>query len=170
MYLFVFGQGHVRRCLPNSTMHLSDEIRWKIIHWRLNLEKSAIDIAELAGCSVRTVWEVLRIHRMYADIHSPYARRRGRERMLDTNAKNFIAALVEANPAIYLDEIQSRLESVHGISPSIATISRTMHQLDLNNKRISPESAERDEMLRATWQAAMVTFRWIISCGSMSQV
>ncbi|KIK78001.1 hypothetical protein PAXRUDRAFT_87892, partial [Paxillus rubicundulus Ve08.2h10] len=56
----------------------------------------------------------------------------------------FISSILDANPTLYLDEIQNRL----------------------SHKQLSKTASERNELLRATWQAEygdipMECFVWI---------
>ncbi|KAF8060151.1 hypothetical protein FPV67DRAFT_1362220, partial [Lyophyllum atratum] len=67
---------------------------------------------------------------------------------------NFILSILDANPALYLDEIQSRLSDDRNTDVSIATLCRAIRSLALTRKRISKHALERNELLRATWQAA----------------
>ncbi|KAI9059852.1 hypothetical protein FKP32DRAFT_1527376, partial [Trametes sanguinea] len=60
---------------------------------------------------------------------------------------------LQANPTLYLDELQTQLSEARGVDVSIATISRTLHRIALTHKTVSKSSAERNELLRATWQA-----------------
>ncbi|KAF9014936.1 hypothetical protein BDQ17DRAFT_1229868, partial [Cyathus striatus] len=68
-------------------------------------------------------YTVLRLHHEFGQVSNPYARKQGRSRALDTSDMNYLASLISANPAIYLDELQERLETVHNIEVSIAPIS-----------------------------------------------
>ena len=43
----------------------------------------------------------------------------------------YLHALLEANPALYLDELQIHLPSIQSINPLIATISRILTQYEL---------------------------------------
>jgi hypothetical protein len=72
---------------------------------------------------------------------------------LGTTDINYIHSLLLANPALYLNELQEQLLAVHDADVSITTISRTLRNLSLSHKSISKTAAERNELLRATWQA-----------------
>ncbi|RDX56592.1 hypothetical protein OH76DRAFT_1324188, partial [Lentinus brumalis] len=60
---------------------------------------------------------------------------------------------VNENPVVFLDEIQAELEESRGIHVSLATLSRTLHQLSITNKKVSKAALERNQLLRATWLA-----------------
>jgi len=164
VYLFVYL--YLLLVARVNMPHLSTELRELIVVWRHEQDKSVLQIAELADCSSSTVYEVLRLHREYGTASNPNAHARGRPRVLDTAAKDYIASLLEANPVLYLDEIQERLYEAQDIHASIATISRAVRQLGISHKSVSTEAAERNEILRATWKAAhgdipMEYFVWL---------
>ncbi|EDR06648.1 uncharacterized protein LACBIDRAFT_328511 [Laccaria bicolor S238N-H82] len=79
---------------------------------------------------------------------------------------NYIISLLDANPALYLDELQDLLEENHGIKVSLSTLSRTLRHTALTHKRVAHAAVERNKLLRATWQAAngefpMEYFVWL---------
>lgn len=134
--------------------HLSQQLRERIVYWRHELHKPIEEVVELARCSERTVYEVLRLHRLHGTVTNPFAQQRARPRVLTVEDKNFLASLLAANPALYLDELQSQLYERRGVDTCLATISRAIRQLNITHKSISPEALERNELLRAIWQGA----------------
>ncbi len=70
----------------------------------------------------------------------------------------FIQTLIDANPSLYLDEIQQRLYDIREVNISISTISRALTHLDLSWKTISKVAVERDEEVRAIWEGMVVSF------------
>lgn len=66
---------------------------------------------------------------------------------------DYLASLVSARPAIFLDEIQEELIIHLDLDASLSTISRALVSIAVTRKGISKEAAERDELLRAIWQA-----------------
>ena len=133
---------------------ISDDLRRRIIAWREDgLPIKAI--AELAGCKDRVVYKILATHRDTGGVrYAPSFLPRGRPRTLDNHDIDYISGLLAANPTLYLNKIQEKLESTHGVDVSIATISRTLDQLALSNKQVSKVAAEHNELLWATWVAA----------------
>jgi hypothetical protein len=97
---------------------------------------------------------LLRLHREFGAICSPFAQPRGGRRSLTTGDLNYIESLLSANPCLYLDELQDWLAEVRDTHVSIATISRAVRSLGLKRKCIAATAMERNELLRATWQAA----------------
>lgn len=132
---------------------LGEQLRDRIVEWRYTHQKTAAEIADLAGCSERTVYTILRNHRDYLQTSNPFARPRGRPRILDQGDITYITSLLQANPTLYLDEIQERLLEARGVEPSLSTLSRVLQRLDITHKRVAKSALERDELVRATWQA-----------------
>ncbi|KAJ7824503.1 hypothetical protein B0H13DRAFT_1579763, partial [Mycena leptocephala] len=75
----------------------------------------AAEIAQLAGCCIRTVYDVLAFQRDYGQTTNPFSRPRGGSRTLSTSDINYIASVLQAHPKIYLDELQQRLLESRGI-------------------------------------------------------
>ncbi|GBE83747.1 hypothetical protein SCP_0508030 [Sparassis crispa] len=132
-------------------LHTSRELRELMVSWRGI--KSIQEITALAHCSPRTVNEVFRIHRDYGVVQNPLAHPRGAARILNTGDVNYISSLIAAKPCIYLDELQEELYIHRNIVVSLATLSRTLRRSALSHKQVSKEAMERNELLRATWQA-----------------
>lgn len=104
--------------------HLSDELRRLIVSWRQGQGKTVRDIAALADCSECTVYTVLKYDREYGVVVNPSARQRGCRRTLEVTDIDFVLALIDANPSIYLDELQERLLEVRDLDVSLATLCR----------------------------------------------
>jgi transposase len=131
--------------LPNRT-------RRDIVRWYLDLRLPIEEIAMLAGCCERTVYNILARH---AEMGAPDLLPRGhRPRVLNADDIVFVINLLRVNLALFLDEIQDRLLVERNVDVSLSSISRTLFRLGYSHKRLSKEAAERNELLRATWQAA----------------
>jgi len=133
--------------------HLSQDLRERIVEWYLD-GRDTNEIAELAGCSRRTVFEIARLYREFGDVYNPHTRRRGRPRALNPGDITFLCSLLDATPTLYLDEIQDRLFSMREVDVSLATLSRTLRRIAITHKRTSTAAVERNEELRAVWQGA----------------
>jgi len=133
--------------------YTTTEMRERMVVWRTELGKSTVEIAELAGCSERTVREVLRLHRETGNVHNTFAQSRGGPRSLDQGDMTYISSLLDANPTMYLDELQIKLAETRHVDVSIATLSRALRRLAITHKKVSKAAMERNELLRATWQA-----------------
>ncbi|KAJ7914663.1 hypothetical protein B0H13DRAFT_1560938, partial [Mycena leptocephala] len=95
--------------------HLSPELRQRIVVWHYEQHRPAAEIAQLAGCCIRTVYDVLVFQRDYGQTTNPFSRPRGGSRTLSTGDINYIASVLQAHPKIYLDELQQRLLESRGI-------------------------------------------------------
>ncbi|KAG2034936.1 hypothetical protein BDR03DRAFT_818745, partial [Suillus americanus] len=80
-----------------------------IIFWRFEQHRTALEISPLAQCSKKTVYNILCLHQDYSQVTNPFACRRGCSRILDAVDTKYIHALLQANPAMYLDELQEQL-------------------------------------------------------------
>nr|GAT48928.1 transposase domain-containing protein [Mycena chlorophos] len=132
---------------------IGEQLRRRIVAWRYEEEMPTPEIAMLAGCSERTVYNVLRQHREFGVPVNPHARTRGRARALNMGDINFMLSLLAANPSLYLDELQTQLFEVRGVDVALATISRSLQRVETSKKKVVSEAAERNERLRATWKA-----------------
>jgi hypothetical protein len=94
------------------------------------------------------------LYQDYGQITNPFAHRRGHPRILDTVDTEYIHALLQANPTMYLNELQEQLLTARNKDISLATLSRATHRLGLTHKDISKTASERNKLLWATWQAA----------------
>jgi len=130
----------------------SNEMHEKMVIWWSKQHKTAAEIAGLASCFESTVYDVLRLHREYGQVTNLYAHP-SRPHILQMADIEYIHSLWLANPALYLDELQEQLLSVRDVDVSLSTISHTIWGLALTHKHISKTAAERNELLRATWQA-----------------
>jgi transposase len=132
---------------------ISQQLRERIVIWRYEEHKKASEIALLAGCAESTIYEILRLYRDFGQVNNPYCRQRGRPRTLEQGDMHYIHSILEANPTLYVDEIQQQLFEVRDVDVSIATIFRALRRLAITHKHIAKEASERDELVRATWQA-----------------
>jgi transposase len=118
-----------------------------MVVWHTELGKSTVEIAQLAGCCERTVREVLRLHRESGNVHNTFAKSRGRPRSLNQGDVTYISSLLDANPTLYLDELQIKLAEARDVDVSIATLSRAVRHLAITHKKVSKAAAERNELL-----------------------
>ncbi|KAJ6473088.1 hypothetical protein C8R45DRAFT_756331, partial [Mycena sanguinolenta] len=95
--------------------HLVSELRDRILVWRYEQGKPPAEIAELAGCSERTVYNILQNEREFGQTTNPHARCAGRPRALDMGDIDFLSALLDATPTLYLDELQEKLWDARGV-------------------------------------------------------
>jgi hypothetical protein len=88
----------------NMAPFITVAMREAMVCWRLKQHMTALQISVLVGCT--EVYKVLRLHRVYyGQVTNPFTRSRGRLHILDVE---YIHALLQANPALYLDELQEQ--------------------------------------------------------------
>jgi hypothetical protein len=68
--------------------------------------------------------------------------------------RQYIEALIERTPDIYLHEIQEELTSNRGVNVSLSCISVSIHRRGYSRKKLSVPAAERDEALRMEFRQA----------------
>jgi len=102
---------------------MSVNLKQHIVDWYLSDQYTYRQIAELADCSIGHVSNVMRNYREFAQVKNPFSSRTGRPSQIEEGDIVYLHALLAANPALYLDELQTRLLSVRNINLSIATIS-----------------------------------------------
>ena len=88
---------------------ISEDMCRHMLVWYHEQQKTAPQIALLAGCSLRAVYYILSYDRNYGTINNPFAQTVGRTQGLNTGDLNYLISLLEARPKIYLDELQEEL-------------------------------------------------------------
>jgi hypothetical protein len=66
---------------------------------------------------------------------------------------NYLSSILDVNPCLYLDELQSRLATDQDVNVSISTIFHAVQSLALSRKHVLKAALERNKLLCATWQA-----------------
>ena len=90
---------------------ISVDIRNHIIVWHFEEQKGAPEIAQLAGCSKSAVYKILALYREYGQVTNPHAH----PCALDMVVLNYMSALLDANPTLYLNELQEKILDVHDV-------------------------------------------------------
>ena len=70
----------------------------------------------------------------------------------------YLHSLLEANPVLYLDELQTHLSTGRNLDVSIATISHLLAQYNLTRKQVQKVAAEHDKELQGIWEADMAQY------------
>jgi transposase len=140
------------------TPALSEDLKHRIIHWYYIERMTMQEISTLALCSVGAVYKVIRNYQDFGEVNNPFSCRVGRPKLLTDDDITFINALVEANPSIYLDEIQQKLYDIRSVDISLPTLSRTLRRLNFTRKMVTKMAAERDDELRAVWEGMMAQY------------
>ena len=135
--------------------HISLELRECIIYWRHELHLPISEIVRLSKRGERAIYTILQYHRDHHQPTNPFARPRGRKRVLERDDLEYLDGLLSSQPGLFLDEIQDKLRDMRDVEVSLATLSRTFSRLAITHKVISKQALERNEHLRATWPAVM---------------
>ncbi|ELU42805.1 transposase domain-containing protein [Rhizoctonia solani AG-1 IA] len=148
---------------------LSPELRWPVVYWYIELEWNADECARISQRSRSSIFRVIRCFLENGTVLSPRFST-GRPQILSTKDRNYILALLQARPSLYLDEIQLALYTHQEVNVSLSTISRALVAAAYSRKSISWEALERNEALRAAWQAQWgiydaSAFLWVDECG-----
>ena len=88
---------------------ITSQIRERIVFWRYDQQKKVPEIAVLADCSESAIYEILRIYRDFGVVNNPFCHQRGHPRALNQGDMTYISSILDANPTLYVDEIQERL-------------------------------------------------------------
>jgi transposase len=88
---------------------LSQEIRKQVIVLRYEQRMTAQEIADIVGCNERTVYNILRLYRDFGQVNNPFTSRKGHPRTLGQGDLTYITSVLDANPSLYLDELQEKL-------------------------------------------------------------
>ncbi|KAG2060983.1 hypothetical protein BDR06DRAFT_871365 [Suillus hirtellus] len=103
--------------------HLRSQLSECIVAWCYGHGKSAQEIAELADYSEHTIYDILPLYRNFGQNPNPFSCQNAPPCILELDNVNYIYSILEANPGLYIDEIQQQLHSIHNVDVLIATIS-----------------------------------------------
>lgn len=137
---------------------MSIDLKERIVAWYHEDQYTYRHIAVLANCSIGHISNVLRNYHEYGQVKNPFSRNTGRPSEVNEGNIAYIHSLLDTNPTLYLDELQTRLLSVRNINLSIATISRILTHYELTRKRLQRVASERDEELRVLWEADIAQY------------
>jgi hypothetical protein len=70
----------------------------------------------------------------------------------------FIREVVEAEPSIYLDQLQYKLMVARNVCILIETISQTLMRMGLTRKAVSRRASERSDSVRALWELQIAQY------------
>ena len=90
---------------------ISDDLKQLIVAWYFEEGLMYREICKRADCSIGLVYKTIHNFREHGQMNNPFTKRTGRPSAIDDSDIEYISALLEANPLLYLDEIQRRLEA-----------------------------------------------------------
>ena len=86
----------------------------------------------------------------YGEVFNSHALPQGMKWILNTEDITYIQRILDAQPTLYLDGVQTMLSNDQGVDVSLATVSHALWHLALTNKNVLKEDLEQDDILRAT--------------------
>jgi len=137
---------------------LSDDLKKLIVTCYFEEGLTYREIKDRAQCSIGLVSKVLHNYEDFGQIINPFSKRTGRPSMIEDRDIKYISSLLDANPVLYLDELQQRLHSARNIYLAIATLSQLLIWYGLTRKHIQKVTMERNEELRTLWEADMAEY------------
>lgn len=147
----------------------SSDLRERIVRF-YHEGQTMREVAETFNVSVGIVHHFVDLHRKYGQVTDQYAQPRRGRKILTCADEDYIHALIEARPSIYLDEIQEKLVTERGVHVSLATVSRTLARMGCSKKSLSSRAAERNEGLRNLWELELAEFATPASLFSSTRV
>ncbi|KAJ6608174.1 hypothetical protein B0H10DRAFT_1690191, partial [Mycena sp. CBHHK59/15] len=88
---------------------ISSDLKERIVQWYLEDTYTMQDIATMAHVSIGLVSKTISLHRDFGQVVNPFSCRTGRPRTLNDGDLDYLAAILHANPGLYLDELQFKL-------------------------------------------------------------
>ncbi|KAI6137827.1 hypothetical protein BKA82DRAFT_171143 [Pisolithus tinctorius] len=122
----------------------SRDLKQRIIYQAHVLGQTTTSIAISLDMPLRVVQRVLKTYCETGEVVNE-RKMDGRIPLMSETAVEFMLALLEHSPDLYLEEIQQQLLLLHNIEVSIATIWRTLKHLGLSSKKLSQIASERSE-------------------------
>ncbi|KAJ7083224.1 hypothetical protein C8R44DRAFT_563954, partial [Mycena epipterygia] len=90
----------------------SSDLKERIVQLYLTGDHTMEEITILLGVSIGLVSKVVNLYLQHGQVTDPSSKRTGRPKTLDDEDLRYITEILRANSSLYLDEIQSKLESV----------------------------------------------------------
>lgn len=115
-------------------------------------------IAALEWVSIGFVSKVLHLHCLYGQVTDPFNHPAGWKPELHGDDLLYVEVILQANPSLYLDEIQGKLTSVWDVNVLIVTIAQALQHLDLTQKSTIRAAAQCNEDLHTQWEAEMAEY------------
>ena len=131
---------------------ISSDIKERAIHLHRDRQWDPEQVSDVLGHSTRSLRRWERVFDDTGSVVAPQSAIQGRPRTLNAFMIRDIQALIEAEPYLYLDEIQEWLEDEHNVHIPISTLDRNLKECGLSYKRLHKEAMERDHVARAQFR------------------
>jgi len=149
---------YVSYLVLSMTPRISDDLKERIVQLYYTDGMKMMDIRDLTRCSIGLVYNVIRNYQDFGQVNNPFVHPAGRPCTLTAEDLAYMEAVIDADPSIYLDEMQSKLREIRDVEVSIASLSRAMTRLNLSRKTVTKAAAERNEEVRAIWEGMMAQY------------
>ncbi|KAI0083391.1 hypothetical protein BDY19DRAFT_900392 [Irpex rosettiformis] len=100
----------------------SNDLKRRIVSWYFIEKRTEAWISRHANVSVGLVSKVVNNYRRHGDVSYPLSHSRGRQSTLDDGDLQYIRAVFQMRGTSYLDELQTKLQTVRGVHISLATL------------------------------------------------
>ncbi|KAJ6559041.1 hypothetical protein DFH09DRAFT_845754, partial [Mycena vulgaris] len=95
---------------------ISIDLKERIIGWYTGEDKYTMEeIVDLADVSIGLVSNTVNLYRQYGQVTNPFSHCTGCPRIMNEGDFHYIEEILRVNPTLYIDEIQSKLESVREV-------------------------------------------------------
>jgi transposase len=101
-------------------------------------------ICDILTIKKSLVYKTLALFSNHGVISNPhkYSHISGHPHILSQADLNFVQAVVDHHPTIYLDELQQELFSKHGVLVSLSTLARAVKRLHITHKIVTAPALE----------------------------
>lgn len=145
-------------CEAHRSSAYHEDLRWRMIWQREALGLSYHEVAKNLGVDMSTIRRTLKIFKTTGNVRKrPYPKERC-TRKLTLPAQLLILQLVIQKPTMYLNEIQSELETNLLLHISVPTICKFLHQWGFTRQKVCRAALQRDALLRSKFAMEMTVF------------
>lgn len=140
-------------------MTFSEDLKVRVANLYTQGDMTMREVAEMLNISLGSVHNIIACHQQFGQVTNPHATHPpGRQRALNAIDMLFIRGVVEAEPSIYLDELQHKLMVARDVHVSVATMSHTLSRMGLTRKVVSRRASERNNSVRVLWELQMAQY------------
>jgi hypothetical protein len=137
---------------------ISNDLKHQIV---LNYKVDHLTMQEIATkqqVSIGLVLKVVCLHLLYGQATNPFMGHAGHPSFLEHDDFEYLSAILDVNPGLYLDKMRNKLASEKNLHVSIATTTCALQKLDLTCKSTTRAVAQRDKELWMLWEANMAKY------------
>ena len=144
---------------PSRTSAYNEDLRWRMVWQREALGCTYDQIASNLGVDKSTVQRTVQLFLASGSVSKrPYPKEKA-FRKLTQPAQLFVLNLVVDNPAMYLDEVQKRLQTTLMLEVSLSTICRFLRDSGFTRKKLQKVALQQDKFLREQYISDVCVFQ-----------